>query len=119
MQHVSGARLGSLVLGSADPGRLAAWYQSAFAPGEQIVDSVLRLNRGALVFEQGDGIRPHAVEPGRFVLNIQVDQLSVVEEHLRSLALRWVRPAEQVPAGAIAMLRDLDGNLVNVIELRG
>jgi hypothetical protein len=115
--HVSGARLGSLVLGSPDPDRLAAWYQATFAPGEAITDSVLRLSQGALVFEQSDDVCAQAFEPRRVVINIQVDDFSVIEAHLKTLALEWVRPVEQVGVGTIATLTDVDGNYVNVIEV--
>ena len=119
MPHVSGARLGSLVLGSTDPNRLAAWYQAAFAPGEELLDSVLRLNRGAFVFEQREDVAARAIQPGRVIINIQVDDFTVLETHLRALDLVWVRPVEQIPVGTIATLEDADGNYVNILEING
>ncbi|HEV2639933.1 MAG TPA: VOC family protein [Actinocrinis sp.] len=119
MPYVSGARLGSVILGSADPARLAAWYQAAFAPGVAIVDSVLRLRMGALVFEQREDVGGRAAEPGRIVLNVQVDRFPALEAHLRTLGVEWLRAPEQVPQGFIGTLLDADGNLVNVIEITG
>jgi hypothetical protein len=114
---VSEARLHSLVLGSSDPKRLAAWYQSAFAPDVAVTDSVLRLSRGTLIFEQRDDVARQAAEPGRIIVNIQVDELPVLVAHLRTLDLEWIRPVERIPVGTIATVKDADGNFVNILEL--
>ena len=120
MALVSGAGLGSLVLGSADPERLAAWYQSAFAPDEQLPDLVLQLAQGLLIFEARDDVAEHTVEPGRIIINIAVQDMDILAAHLESLeGLEWVRPVETIPVGRIATLKDADGNFVNVIQLNG
>lgn len=117
MALVSEARLASLVLGSGDPKRLADWYQAAFAPDVQITDSVLRLDQGVLIFERRDDVAAQAAEPGRIIVNIQVNELAVLVAHLESLDLEWIRPVEQFPAGTIATIKDADGNFVNILEL--
>jgi hypothetical protein len=110
-------RLEGLVIGSVDPARLAAWYRTAFAPSAEVVDSVLTLSHGLLIFEQRDDVGDQASEPGRIIINIQVDSLSELVAHLDQLDLEWVRPVEQIPVGEIATVKDLDGNLVNILEL--
>ena len=117
MALVSEARLNSLVLGSSDPKRLAAWYQAAFAPDVEVTDSVLRLSQGGLIFEQRDDVAAHAAEPGRILINIQVDELPLLVAHLEALDLEWIRPVEQIPVGTIATVKDADGNFVNILEL--
>jgi hypothetical protein len=116
MAVMSGARLGSLVLGSADPKRLAAWYQAAFAP-EAEAGRVLALGQGELIFEQRDDVAPQAAEPGRIIINIQVDEFPMLVAHLETLDLEWERPAGPFAAGMIATVQDADGNFVNVFEL--
>jgi hypothetical protein len=111
--------LGGLVLGSSDPERLCAWYQASFAPGEEVVDFVLVLSHGLLIFERRADVETSALEPGRIIINIQVDDLAVLAEHLRSLDLDWVRPVEPISVGLIATLRDVDGNFVNLLQLKG
>jgi predicted enzyme related to lactoylglutathione lyase len=117
MALVSEARLHGLVLGSSDPKRLAAWYQAAFTPDVEVTDSVLQLSKGALIFEQRDDVAPQAAEPGRIIVNIQVDELPVLVAHLEALDPEWVRPVEQIPVGTIATVKDADGNFVNILEL--
>lgn len=118
MALVTGARLGSLVLGSSDPKRLADWYKTAFAPQAE-ADRVLALGQGELIFEQRDDVAPQAAEPGRIIINIQVDEFPVLVAHLETLDLEWVRPAGPFAAGLIATVKDADGNFVNVFELSG
>ena len=117
MAVMSGARVGSLVLGSSDPERIAGWYQAAFAPGREVVDSVLHLNHGLLIFERRSDVEPTSREPGRIIINIEVDELATLVEHLEALDIDWVRPVEMIPVGLIATLRDADGNLVNLLQL--
>lgn len=117
MALVSRARLSGLVLGSSDPKRLADWYRAAFAPDVEVTDSVLWLEQGVLVFEQRDDVATRAAEPGRIIVNIQVDELAVLVAHLQTLDLEWVRPVEQIPIGTIATVLDADGNFVNIVEL--
>jgi predicted enzyme related to lactoylglutathione lyase len=120
MALVSEAALGSLVLGSADPERLAAWYQSVFAPDEQMPDLVLRLARGLLIFEARDDVAEGAAEPGRIIINIEVDDMDILASHVENVqGLEWIRPVETIPVGRIATLKDADGNFVNVIQLNG
>ena len=116
MTLVSGARLGSLVLGSADPERLASWYRAAFRP-EAEIGKVLPLGQGDLIFEQRDDVARQAQEPGRIIINIQVDEFPVLLAHLNTLDLEWVRPAGPFPAGLIGTVKDVDGNFVNFFEL--
>jgi hypothetical protein len=114
---VSNARLFGFVLGSRDPERLGAWYVSAFAPGGNIVDSTLELDHGLLIFERRDDVAAEVVEPGRIIVNVQVDRLAELVVHLEQLELDWIRPVEQIAVGSIATIKDADGSYVNILEL--
>src|SRR5258708_14100377 len=118
MALMSGAGLGGLVLGSADPKRLAAWYRAAFAPQAQ-AGGVLALGQGDLIFEQRDDVAPQAAEPGRIIINIQVDEFPVLVAHLETLDLEWVRPAGPVAAGLIAPGEDAGGNFLDRLLIVG
>jgi len=117
VSFVSGARVGSLVLETTNPERSARWYQAAFAPGEKVVDSVLTLSQGSLIFERLDKDEISVRDPGEIIVSIQVDDLLSLKEHLITLDLEWVRPVEVISAGLIATFRDADGNSVNVFQL--
>jgi predicted enzyme related to lactoylglutathione lyase len=117
MAPISGADLNGVVLGSADPQRLAAWYRAVLAPDVHDAYPVLRLSRALLIFEQRDDVGAAAAEPGRMILTVQVDELAVLLAHLAAMDVQWVRPVERIPVGSIATLADPDGNFVNILQL--
>jgi hypothetical protein len=118
MIQTATVRLGSLVLGSTDPERLSAWYRAAFAPSAE-AGTVLELSSGRLIFDRRDDLEPAPREAGRILINLYVDDIRAVEGHLRSLDVEWIRPVEPFAAGTIATLKDIDGNLVQIVELAG
>ncbi|NGO70931.1 VOC family protein [Streptomyces sp. SB3404] len=114
-----------MVLGSTDPVRLWEWYRTAFAPDAEQEGPVLALRLGDsyLIFESRDDVGRKSVEPGRILVNLQVDDIRATEKHLTTaLNARWIRPVED-PAGdepvAIGTLEDPDGNYVQIIEVVG
>jgi catechol 2,3-dioxygenase-like lactoylglutathione lyase family enzyme len=109
--------IGSLLLGSADPTRLRAWYERAFAV-EADADGFLPLGLGLLV-DARDDVAPRTREPGRVVMNVHVPDARAVADRLDELGAPWVSPLEyRGDAGAwFGTVTDPDGNLVQVIEL--
>jgi hypothetical protein len=93
---MSNARLGGIVLGSRKPDMLAGWYRAAFAPSTDIVDGVLQLKHGLLIFERREKVADQAAEPGRMIINIEVDGLAELVKHLEKLELELIRPVEQI-----------------------
>ncbi|MEV4623946.1 VOC family protein [Asanoa sp. NPDC049573] len=112
-------RLGSLVLGSPDPQRLARWYRAAFAP-DAPESGVLQLAEGSrLIFDARTDLEPAAREPGRVLINLYVTDARAVAAHLTGLGVTWVRPVEPGPPGLIGTVEDVDGNYVQVVQLGG
>jgi predicted enzyme related to lactoylglutathione lyase len=117
--ELAGARLGSAVLGSADPDRLSAWYRAAFTPSAEGGGSVVTLDGSRLIFDRREDVGPAAAEPGRVIINIYVEDIAAVDAHLKALEIvERVRPVEPFAGGLITTLKDPDGNYVNVVELR-
>src|SRR5258708_18370100 len=116
MALMGGARVVGLGRGSGDPKRRGAWYRAAFAPQAQ-AGGVRALGQGDLIFEQRDDVAPQAAEPGRIIINIQVDEFPVLVAHLETLDLEWVRPAGPFAARLIAAVKDADRNFVNFFGL--
>ncbi|HTF10606.1 MAG TPA: VOC family protein [Asanoa sp.] len=112
-------RLGSVVLGSPDPQRLARWYRTAFAP-DAPDGVVLELGAGSrLIFDARTDVAPAPREPGRVLINLYVADAHAVAAHLTGLGVRWVRPLEPFPPGLIGTVEDADGNYVQVVQLGG
>ena len=115
--------IGGLVLGSTDPARLWEWYRDAFAPDAEKEGAMLGLDLGGtyLIFESRNDVGRKSVEPGRILVNFEVDDIRALEKRLTSeLNVRWVRQVE-APDGAedevlLGTLEDPDGNYVQIFE---
>jgi predicted enzyme related to lactoylglutathione lyase len=122
MANTVGWRFGGLVLGSADPDRLAAWYRAAFSPdvepGEVLGRTMVEVGGARLVFDQRADVATEAAEPGRILFNIFVADVQAAEEHLTSLGVEWVRPVESiVDFGSVGTFKDPDGNYVQLLHV--
>lgn len=109
-------RLGSILLGTNDPGRLRDWYVAAFSA---VVTPSGFLDFGGinLLVDGRDDVARENVEPGRVILNFEVDDARAVAAHLDTMGVTWLVPLEERTDGLFATLLDPDGNYVQVIEL--
>jgi predicted enzyme related to lactoylglutathione lyase len=99
--------LGVVLVGSADPARLRAWYADAF--GVQVFGTA------SILIDQRD-VAPRAAEPGRMILTFTVSDLDEAESRLIDREVVWIREVEQTSIGRIGTLIDPDGNYVQVLE---
>ena len=112
--HVRGASLGVVLVGSADPARLRAWYAGAFdvRPDD---DGVLDFGAIQVLIDKRD-LAARAAEPGRMILTFGVDDIAATEARLIDHEVTWIREVESTPLGRIGTLVDPDGNYVQVME---
>jgi hypothetical protein len=113
---VAHAKLGSLLLGSADPERLRAWYCAAFSPEE---DESGFLNFGGfwvLIEGRSDVVQENA-EPGRVILNFSVEDAREFAKHLDGIGVTWLVEVEERADGLFGTLVDPDGNYVQIIQM--
>lgn len=112
--------LGGIVLGSTDPEGLWEWYRTAFAPGAERDGEMLGLELGGtyLIFESRDDVAAKAAEPGRLLVNYEVDDIRAAEKHLdETLNVRWIRPVTDMGGDIfLATLEDRDGNYVQLYQ---
>ena len=108
--------LGSILLGSADPERLRAWYRDMFAPAEN-ADGFFDLGGVGLLVDKRDDVSATNPEPGRVILNIHVDDAYATAARLDEAGATWLVPVEPRPDGLFGTLVDPDGNYVQIIEL--
>ncbi|MGW5555957.1 VOC family protein [Micromonospora sp. NPDC003944] len=109
-------RLGSILLGTADPERLRAWYVAAFSP---VVTPSGFLDFGGVdvLMDGRDDVAVKNAEPGRMILNFEVDDARAVAAHLDGIGVTWLAPVEERKDGIFGTLLDPDGNYVQIIEL--
>ena len=110
--------LGSILLGSANPGRLRDWYSTALAPlrrddGFLSFDS---FGSVGLLIDQHDDVPNPSREPHRSILNFYVRDILAVEARLIAMETIWIRELERTPWGMIGTVLDADGNYVQVIQ---
>src|SRR3954451_14080228 len=109
--------LASIMVGSADPQRLRAWYVDVLGArrdraGHLDVGPVgLLVDRRPLGERNGD--------PGRLILNFHVPDIAALETALIGHGTIWVREVERTAWGRIGTVLDPDGNYVQIIDETG
>ena len=114
------SRLNSMLLASPDPDRLAAWYTTAFAPEQQTEANgyrILTLGGFTLLIDRRDDVTGPNPQPGRMILNIDVDDARAAARHLDDMGVTWEAKLEEREPGLFATAVDPDGNYVQVIQL--
>ena len=109
-----GPSLGVVLVGSADPVRLRAWYAGAF--GVRVdADGALDFAGTRVAIDKRE-VAERASEPGRMILTFAVDDINAAEARLIDHEVTWIREVETTPIGRIGTLVDPDGNYVSVME---
>ncbi|RIV40336.1 VOC family protein [Micromonospora radicis] len=109
-------QLGSILLGTADAERLRAWYVAAFDP-VQTPSGFLDFGGFEVLVDGRDDLAGKNAEPGRVILNFEVDDARAVAARLDDMGVTWLVPLEERKDGLFGTLLDPDGNYVQVIEL--
>ncbi len=112
--------LDSMLLASADPERLHAWYVATLDPAEDTkVDQyyVLKFGEVHLLIDTRDDIRDWNQEPGRMILNFDVDDARAIVQRMDELGTPWLAELEDRDGSLFATAIDPDGNYVQIIQL--
>ncbi len=112
--------LGSIMLSSTDPDRLHAWYSTVLPPqSDDKMDQYRMLDYGGflLILDSRDDVGESTAEPGRVILNFDVDDARAVAERIDDLGGSWVAPLEDRDGSLFATATDPDGNYVQIIWL--
>jgi len=110
------AQLGSILLGSTDPGRLRAWYRAALNPVE-VPDGFLDFGGVRVLIDERSDVGTANPEPGRVILNFHVADARATARHLDALGVTWLSPIERRGDNIFGTMIDPDGNYVQIIEL--
>lgn len=117
---MASSRLTSILLASGDPERLHDWYVAAMPPdAQQTQDQYRFLGYGDfwVLIDQRDDIGPKNQEPGRVILNFEVDDAPAAVARIDQLGGAWLSPLEDRDGSFFATAIDPDGNYVQVIQL--
>ena len=108
-------KLGSLLVGSSNPDEMKEWYRKAFSVTENEMGA---FDYGGTQFfvEAHSEVSGPTKEPARVIINFDVDDCRALEEHLRSLGVKWIREVAQESFGLIGTVADPDGNYVQIIQ---
>lgn len=114
------ATVGSMLLASTDPQRLHTWYASGLSPDEDAeMDGYRILTFGGfhVMLDRRPDVTGPNPEPGRVILNFEVDDARAVAERLTELGTSWHAELEDRDGSLFATATDPDGNYVQIIQL--
>lgn len=111
---------GSVLLASTDPERLHAWYASALPPRSNTREQGYRIlgYGGCYLFIDGrSDVGASNPEPGRVILNFEVDDARAVADRVDTLGNTWLARLEDRHGSLFGTVIDPDGNYVQIIQL--
>ena len=109
----------SLMLGTTDVERLHSWYTAVLPPdSDDTMDPyrVLGYDGFYLFLDPRDDVGDGNAEPGRFLINFDVD-VRAAERRANEQGARWIAEVEDRDGSLFGTLADPDGNAVQIIEL--
>ena len=112
--------LTSVMLGSTDVDRLHAWYAAILPPEHDQTQGRYRiLGYGGfyLFLDPRDDVAAGNPEPGRSLLNFEVDDVRAVADLADERGATWISLVEDREGSLFGTLADPDGNAVQVIQL--
>jgi predicted enzyme related to lactoylglutathione lyase len=112
--------LNSMLLASTDPERLRTWYVAALDPEENTdVEGyrVLKFGDFYLMIDTRSDVSDKNPEPGRVILNFDVDDARAVVERLNGLGVSWLAELEDRDGSLFTTAIDPDGNYVQIIQM--
>ncbi len=112
--------LTSILLSSTDPERLRTWYVSALEPDlnrDEGGYGILRFGGLYILIDSRDDIGKANPEPGRVILNFEVDDAHATATRLEDLGAEWLAKLEDRDGSLFGTVIDPDGNYVQIIQL--
>lgn len=112
--------LGSMLLSSTDPERLHRWYAEGLTPtstGSVGHYRVLSFGDTHVMIDTRDDVGDRNPEPGRLILNFEVDDARAVAATLDDLGTTWLAELEDRDGSLFATATDPDGNYVQLVQL--
>ncbi|WP_113704254.1 VOC family protein [Nonomuraea lactucae] len=113
--------LDGMLLASTDPERLRRWYAAVLDPEANTeVDGgyrVLKFGGFYLIIDTRADISDKNPEPGRVILNFDVDDARAVVARMNQTGVSWLAELEDRDGSLFATAIDPDGNYVQIVQL--
>ncbi|MEJ3653124.1 VOC family protein [Actinomycetes bacterium KLBMP 9759] len=104
----------SILLGTTRPAEMRAWYIRTLAPeftGEGPID----LGSFLLAIDGRDDVAARNGEPGRTIINVDVDDFDAVHARLSAAGVEWISVTDR-DMGRFGTFADPDGNYLQIIQ---
>jgi hypothetical protein len=109
-----------MLLASANPDRLRAWYATALAPVTERKEGgygVLDFGGFWLMIDSREDLGEANPEPGRMILNFEVDDAHATAARFDDMDASWLAELEDRDGSLFGTVVDPDGNYVQIIQL--
>ncbi|WP_064442003.1 VOC family protein [Hoyosella altamirensis] len=114
-------KLDSMLLASSEPARLRDFYAKAFGvTAETSPDGgyqVLNFGGFYVLIDSRDDVGEKNPEPGRMILNFDVEDAQAVADQLTAAGAQWLAELEDREGSFFGTAIDPDGNYVQIIQL--
>ena len=110
----------SMLLASTRPDRLGDWYAAAFEPGSATTMNgyrILRFGTFHLLVDRRGDIGDTTPEPGRVIVNIDVDDARAVVARMDAMGVEWLAELEDRDGSLFATAIDPAGSYVQLVQL--
>src|SRR5262245_4740802 len=105
----------SIMIGTAQPAVLAAWYEKVFGRPADMVEGdwhMWQAGSGAISVGEHSEVKGQSKEPSRIILNLETKQVKEEFARLQKLNVTVIKEPYEMGGGWIATLADPDGNYV-------
>ncbi len=110
--------LNSIMIGTAQPGVLAAFYEKVFArPADMVEGDWYMWNAGSCAISIGEhsDVKGQSKEPARIILNLETKAVKEEFERLKKLSATIIKEPYEMGPAWIATLADPDGNYIQLM----
>ncbi len=117
-QMSSTVNLNSIMIGSAQPQVLAAFYEKVFGRPADMTEGGWSMWNGAncsLSVGEHSEVKGQSKEPARIMLNLETKQVKEEFERLKGMKVTVIKEPYELGGGWVATLADPDGNFVQLM----
>jgi predicted enzyme related to lactoylglutathione lyase len=116
--HQSALNLNSIMMGTAQPRVLAAFYEKVFGRPADMVEGewyMWQAGNCSLSVGEHSEVKGQAKEPSRIILNLETKAVKEEFDRLKKISATIIKEPYEMGGGWIATLADPDGNFIQLM----